>query len=59
MKSLAKKLFNTNTGILLRNSFKFRPVYHKNIEKNYLYDIENGSKNFERSILLSMLLSIW
>ena len=35
MKSLVKKLANTNIGILLRNTLKFRPVSLKPFEKDY------------------------
>ena len=35
MKSLIKKLANTDIGILLRNSLNLRPLYLKHYKKNY------------------------
>ena len=35
MKSLVKKLANTNIGILLRNSLNFKPVSLKVFKKEY------------------------
>ena len=67
MKSLVKNLFNTNTAILLRNSFNFRPVYLKNIEKNYpisvsdafLWRTDNGFKTkFKYSDILKLFYKI-
>ena len=42
MKSLVRKLANTNIGILLRNSLNFRPVYLKNFEKNYPISVSDA-----------------
>ena len=63
MKSLVKKLSNTNIGILLRNSLKLKPVYLKNFEKNYpisvsdsfLWRTDNGYKTkFKYSDILRL-----
>ena len=42
MKSLQKKLANTNIGILLRNSLNFKPVSLKPFEKNYPMSISDA-----------------
>ena len=67
MKSLVKKLANTNIGILLRNSFNFKPVYLKHFEKNYpisvsdafLWRTDNGYKTkFKYSDILNLFYKI-
>ena len=67
MKSLVKKLSNTNIGILLRNSLKLKPVYLKNFEKNYpisvsdsfLWRTDNGYKTkFKYSDILRLFYDI-
>ena len=42
MKSLVKRLAGTNLGILLRNSFNFKPVYLKHFKKNYPISVSDG-----------------
>ena len=42
MKSLVKKLANTNIGILLRNSLNFKPVHLKYFEKDYPISISDA-----------------
>ena len=65
MKSLIKKLANTNFGIILRNSFNFKPVYLKYYEKNYptsvsdafLWRTDNGYKTkFKYSDIFKSIL---
>ena len=67
MKSLVKKLANTNIGILLRNSLNFRPVYLKNFEKNYpisvsdafLWRTDDGYKTkFKYSDILNLFFNV-
>ena len=67
MKLLVKKLANTNFGILLRNSFNFKPVSTKFIEKNYpvsvsdafLWRTDNGYKTkFKYSDILNLFYKI-
>jgi hypothetical protein len=67
MKSLVKKLANSNIGILLRNSLNFRPVYLKNFEKNYpisvsdafLWRTDNGYKTkFKYSDILNLFFNV-
>lgn len=67
MKSLVKKLANTELGILLRNSFNYRPIYVKHYEKNYpitvsdafLWRTDNGYKTkFKYSDILSLFFKI-
>ena len=43
MKSLVKKLANTNIGILLRNSLNFKPVSLKHFEKECTYKVIRGN----------------
>jgi len=67
MKLLVKKLANTNIGILLRNSFNFKPVSLKLFEKNYpvsvsdafLWRTDNGYKTkFKYSDILNLFYKI-
>jgi len=67
MKSLVKKLFNTNIGILLRNSLNFKPVNLKLLEKDYpisvsdafLWRTDNGYKTkFRYSDILNLFYKI-
>ena len=67
MKSLVKKLANTNIGILLRNTLKFRPVSLKPFEKDYptsvsdafLWRTDNGYKTiFKYSDILNLFYKI-
>ena len=67
MKSLVKKLANTETGILLRNSINFKPVYFKHPEKQYpgcvsdafLWRTDNGYKTkFKFSDILNLFYKI-
>jgi len=67
MKSLVKKLANTNIAILLRNSFNFKPVSLKLFEKNYpasvsdafLWRTDNGYKTkFKYSDILNLFYKI-
>jgi len=67
MKSLVKKLANTNFGILLRNSFNFKPVSLGLFEKNYpvtvsdafLWRTDNGYKTkFKYSDILNLFYKI-
>ena len=67
MKSLIKKLGKSNIGVLLRNSFKFKPVYLKFSKKNYpisvsdafLWRTDNGYKTkFKYSDILDLFYKI-
>ena len=67
MKSLVKKLANTNIGILLRNSLNFKPVSLKHFEKDYpisvsdafLWRTDNGYKTkFKYSDILNLFYKI-
>ena len=67
MKSLVKKLANTNIGILLRNSLNFKPVSLKHFEKEYpisvsnafLWRTDNGYKTkFKYSDILNLFYKI-
>tara|TARA_B100001093_G_C26809189_1_gene1006844 strand:- start:519 stop:1301 length:783 start_codon:yes stop_codon:yes gene_type:complete len=68
MKSLIKKLAQTNTGILLRNSINFRPiVFKKPLNANYpitvsdafLWRTDNGFKTkFKYSDILNLFYKI-
>ncbi len=67
MKSLVKKLANTNFGILLRNSFNFRPINFKFFEKKYpisvsdafLWRTDNGYRTkFKYSDILELFYKI-
>ena len=67
MKSLVKKLANTNIGILLRNNLKFKPVSLKPFEKDYpicisdafLWRTDNGYKTkFKYSDILNLFYKI-
>ena len=67
MKSLVKKLANTNIGILLRNSLNFKPVSIKHFEKDYptsvsdafLWRTDNGYKTkFKYSDILNLFYKI-
>ena len=67
MKSLIKKLANTNSGILLRNSLNFRPVDLKPFKKDYpisisdafLWRTDNGYKTkFKYSDILDLFYKI-
>jgi len=67
MKSLVKKLANTNISILLRNSFNFKHVSLKYFEKDYpisvsdafLWRTDNGFKtNFKYSDILNIFYKI-
>ena len=42
MKSLIKKLANTDIGILLRNSLNLRPLYLKHYKKNYPISVSDA-----------------
>lgn len=67
MKSLVKKLANTNIGILLRNSLHLKPVQLKPFEKDYpisisdafLWRTDNGYKTkFKYSDILNLFYKI-
>ena len=67
MKSLVKKLANTNIGILLRNSLNFKPVSIKHFEKDYPISVsaafqwrtDNGYKTkFKYSDILNLFYKI-
>ena len=67
MKSLVKKLANTDIGILLRNSLNFKPVSLKNFKKDYpisvsdafLWRTDNGYKTkFKYSDILNLFYKI-
>ena len=67
MKSLIKKLVNTDVGILLRNSFNFKPVYYKHYEQKFprcvsdafLWRTDNGYRTkFKFSDILKLLYNI-
>ena len=67
MKSLAKKFANTNIGILLRNSLKFRSIQSKLFEKDYpicisdafLWRTDNGYKTkFKYSDILNLFYKV-
>lgn len=67
MKSLVKKIFNTNIGIFIRNSLHIRPVHLKPFKKNYptiisdafLWRTDNGFKTkFKYSDILSLFYKI-
>ena len=67
MKSLVKKLANTNIGILLRNNLNFKPVSLKLFEKDYptsvsdafLWRTDNGYKTkFKYSDILNLFYKI-
>ena len=67
MKSLVKKLANTDIGIILRNSLNIKPVYLKPAEKNYpstisdafLWRTDNGYKTkFKYSDILNLFYKI-
>ena len=67
MKSLVKKLANTDIGILLRNSLNFKPVSLKNLKKDYpisvsdafLWRTDNGYKTkFKYSDILNLFYKI-
>ena len=67
MKSLVKKLANTNIGILFRNSLHFKPVQLKLFEKDYpisisdafLWRTDNGYKTkFKYSDILNLFYKI-
>ena len=67
MKSLIKKIANTNIGILLRNSLKFKPVSLKPFKKDYpisvsdafLWRTDNGYKTkFKYSDILNLFYKI-
>ena len=67
MQSLIKKLANTNSGILLRNSLNFRPVDLKPFKKDYpisisdafLWRTDNGYKTkFKYSDILDLFYKI-
>ncbi len=67
MKSLVKKLANTNIGIFFRNSLKFKPVHLKHFTKNYpisvsdafLWRTDNGYKTkFKYSDILALFYKI-
>ena len=63
MKLLFKKIVNTNFGILLRNSFNYKPIYYKHLENKYpisvsdafLWRTDNGYKTkFKYSDILNL-----
>lgn len=67
MKSLVKKFKDTNIGILLRNTFKFKPVQLKHYEKNYpisisdafLWRTDNGYKTkFKYTDILDLFYKV-
>lgn len=67
MKSLVKKLANTNIGILLRNSLNFKPVSLRHFEKDYpisvsdafLWRTDNGYiTKFKYSDILNLFYKI-
>ena len=67
MKSLVKKLVNTDIGILLRNNLNFKPVGLKLFEKDYptsvsdafLWRTDNGYKTkFKYSDILNLFYKI-
>ena len=67
MKSLVKKLANTEIGILLRNSFNFKPVNFKHDEKifprsvsdAFLWRTDNGYRTkFKFSDILKLFYKI-
>jgi len=67
MKSLVKKLINTNIGMLLRNNLNFKPIRLKLFEKDYptsvsdafLWRTDNGYKTkFKYSDILNLFYKI-
>lgn len=67
MKSLVKKILNSKISILVRNTFNFKPVYLRYIQKNYpitisdsfLWRTDNGYKTkFKYSDLLTLFYNI-
>jgi hypothetical protein len=67
MKSLVKKLANTNIGILLRNSLNFKPISLKHFENDFpisvsdafLWRTDNGYKTkFKYSDILNLFYKI-
>ena len=67
MRSLIKKIANTDLGIILRNSFNFKPVYLRSLEKKspvsvsdaFLWRTDNGYKTkFKYSDILSLFYKI-
>ena len=67
MKSLIKKLANTDIGILLRNSLNLRPLYLKHYKKNYpisvsdafLWRTDNGYRTkFKYSDILDLFFKV-
>ena len=67
MKSLVKKLANTDIGILLRNSLNIKPVSLKHFKKDYpisvsdafLWRTDNGYKTkFKYSDILNLFYKI-
>lgn len=67
MKSLVKRLGNTDLGILLRNSINFKPIYYKYFRKKYpqsvsdafLWRTDNGYKTkFKFSDILNLFYKI-
>ena len=67
MKLLFKKIVNTNFGILLRNSFNYKPIYYKHLENKYpisvsdafLWRTDNGYKTkFKYSDILNLFYKI-
>ena len=68
MKSLVKKLVNTDLGILIRNSINFKPVYYKHHEKKFprsvtdafLWRTDKGYKTkFKFSDILNLFYKIY
>ena len=67
MKSLFKKIVNTNFGILLRNSLNYKPIYYKHLKNKYpisvsdafLWRTDNGYKTkFKYSDILNLFYKI-
>ncbi len=67
MKSSVKKIFNSEFGITLRNTFNFRPIFYKNYKANYptsqsdafLWRTDNGYKTkFKFSDFLNQFFKI-
>ena len=67
MKSLVKKLVNTDLGILLRNSFNFKPINYKHREEKFprsvsdafLWRTDNGYRTkFKFSDILKLFYNI-
>ena len=67
MKSLIKRLANTDIGIILRNTFNFKPVYLRTYKNNYatsvsdafLWRTNNGYKTkFKYSDILNLFYKI-